>query len=95
MSPVQLKSYMSRYKITTAKLAGLLGLTRNHIHHMRSGIDSVPPWIETAVKEIADGHYKKKPDGLDDKTRDRLEGQLAPYLQQLTEKAHHGYYQFF
>lgn len=83
---------MSRYHLTSPKLAALLGLTINYIHQLRTGRhDPIPAHIATAVEEIAAGHYKKKPDDLDPK----LEGQLAPYLQQLTESARHGYYQFF
>ncbi|MBE9572398.1 MAG: hypothetical protein IMF11_17360 [Proteobacteria bacterium] len=96
MTPQEFKSFMSRYHLKTPKLAALLGLTANYIHQLRCGRhDPIPAHIATAVKEIAAGHYKKKSDGLDDRTRNRLEGQMQPYLQRLTKDAHGGHYQFF
>jgi hypothetical protein len=92
MTADQYKSWQSRYGLTNAKAAQLLGVAEITIYKYRSGELRIPFHIKWRCWHIAE-KIKKGRDRYS--KEERLEGAIMPYLRRLFEEAREGRYYFY
>ena len=95
MTAEQFRDLMDAKGWSVDYLAVQLMVSKNYIHHLRSGHSPVSPYIESSIADMASDNYTQEITKLSPEEKKHLTDKIIPYLHRLTDRARHGSYVFY